>query len=274
MKGISDRPETTAGSSPEAARPHLSVVIPVYNEAFRIPSALRQVLEYLERRGESHEVLVVDDGSTDDTAERVAEVCRETPAVRSLRHPANQGKGFAVRNGMLNARGEYLLFTDADLSSPMTEAERLLEPLRGGYDVVIGSRALQPEWISPRQPWLRETAGKTFNLFVRALTFLPFHDTQCGFKAFRREAARAVFSCQTIPGFGFDVEILYLARKFGYRVLETPVHWGNDVRTKVHPLRDGQRMFLDLLRIRWKDWRGKYRSQESKGRSQKAKPRA
>ena len=281
MKGISDPPETTAGSSPEAARPHLSVVIPVYNEAFRIPSALRQILDYLERRGESYEVLVVDDGSTDDTAERVAEVCRETPAVRSLRHPANQGKGFAVRDGMLNARGEYLLFTDADLSSPMTEAERLLEPLRNGYDVVIGSRALRPEWVSPRQPWLRETAGKTFNLFVRAMTFLPFHDTQCGFKAFRREAAQAVFSCQTIPGFGFDVEILYLARKFGYRVLETPVHWGNDARTKVHPLRDGQRMFLDLLRIRWNDWRGKYRSQprprarrsagpgESEGRSQK-----
>lgn len=260
MKDLSDHPEPLPGSPPSAARPHLSVVIPAYNEGFRIPSALRQTLEYLERRGKKYEVLIVDDGSTDDTSERVEQVCREAPAVRLLRHSTNHGKGFAVRAGMLQASGEYLLFTDADLSSPMTEADRLLEPLQNGYDVVVGSRALKPEWVSPRQPWWRETGGKIFNLFVRFFVSPDIRDTQCGFKAFRREAAQAIFSCQTIPGFGFDVEILYLARKFGYRILEVPVHWGNDERTKVRPLRDGQRMFLDLLRIRWNDWRGKYKS--------------
>jgi dolichyl-phosphate beta-glucosyltransferase len=259
MKRPSDRPESAPGSPPSAARPHLSVVIPAYNEAFRIPSALRQIVEYLEGRGKTYEVLVVDDGSTDDTAERVKQVCREASAVRLLRHSTNHGKGFAVRAGMLQASGEYLLFTDADLSSPMTEADRLIEPLQKGYDVVVGSRALKPEWVSPRQPWWRERSGQIFNLFVRSLVSLDIRDTQCGFKAFRREAAQAVFSCQTIPGFGFDVEILYLARKFGYRVLEVPVHWANDARTKVRLVRDGQRMVRDLLRIPWNDWSGQYR---------------
>jgi glycosyltransferase involved in cell wall biosynthesis len=247
----------------------LSVVVPAYNEAARIPSTLRQVVAYLERRGDPYELLIVDDGSTDETAQVVEEICREAPCARLLRHPRNLGKGFAVRNGMLEARGEYLLFTDADLSSPITEADRLLEPLESGYDVVFGSRALKPEWVFPRQPWLRQTAGKTFNLFVRSLTGLPFHDTQCGFKAFRREAARAIFARQTIPGFGFDVEILYIARRLGYRVLEVPVHWADDTRTKVRPFRDGSRMFGDLLRIRRNDWAGKYRSQEPEVRSQK-----
>ncbi|MGH9783619.1 MAG: dolichyl-phosphate beta-glucosyltransferase [Terriglobia bacterium] len=239
----------------------LSVVIPAYNETARIVSTLDQVLRFLRSRPETSEVLIVDDGSTDETAQVVEQVCREAPAARLLRNPRNLGKGFAVRNGMLQARGEYLLFSDADLSSPITEADRLLEPLQSGYDVVFGSRTLKPEWVYPRQPWLRQTAGKAFNLFVRSLTGLPFHDTQCGFKAFRREAARAIFSRQTIPGFGFDVEILYIARRLGYRVLETPVHWANDARTKVRPFRDGSRMFGDLLRIRWNDWGGKYREQ-------------
>lgn len=244
----------------------LSVVIPVYNEMARIVFTLNQVLQFLRSRPEPGEVVVVDDGSTDQTAQVVEQVCRENPAARLLRNPGNCGKGYAVRNGMLDARGEYLLFTDADLSSPITEVDRLLEPLRSGYDVVFGSRALKPEWVFPRQPWPRQAAGKTFNLFVRGLAGLPFHDTQCGFKAFRREAAQAIFSRQTIPGFGFDVEILFIARKLGYRALETPVHWANDTRTKVRPFRDGSRMFGDLLRIRWNDWRGKYRSQESEPR--------
>ena len=236
----------------------LSVVIPVYNETSRIAPALELVLQFVRSRSESCEVVIVDDGSTDETARMVERVCRETPVVRLLQNPGNCGKGYAVRNGMLDARGEYLLFTDADLSSPITEADRLLEPLKNDYDVAFGSRALKPEWVYPRQPWLRQTAGKTFNLFVRSLTALPFGDTQCGFKAFRREAARAIFSRQTIPGFGFDVEILYLARKLGYRTLEVPVHWADDTRTKVRPFRDGRRMFGDLLRIRWNDWKGKY----------------
>jgi glycosyltransferase involved in cell wall biosynthesis len=260
-------PKIAPHPSPRAI--HLSVVIPAYNETARIGSTLEKVLQFLRSRSERGEVLIVDDGSTDETAQVVEQVCREAPEARLLRNPGNRGKGYAVRNGMLQARGEYLLFSDADLSSPITEADRLLEPLQSGYDVVFGSRALKPEWIFPRQPWLRQTAGKAFNLFVRGLTGLPFHDTQCGFKAFRRAAAQAIFPLQTIPGFGFDVEILYIARKLGYRVLEVPVHWANDARTKVRPFRDGSRMFGDLLRIRWNDWKGKYRSQEPGARSQK-----
>ena len=249
-----------ADRSPDSPDVFLSVVIPVYNEASRIPSTLRRVLEYLERRPETCEVVVVDDGSADDTVALVEKVCQEERSVRLLRNPGNCGKGYAVRNGMGQARGEYLLFSDADLSAPIAELDRLLEPLQSGYDVVIGSRALRPEWIHPRQTRLREVAGRTFNVCTRGITSLDFRDTQCGFKAFRRRAAQAIFSCQKIPGFGFDVEVLYLARKFGYRVLEVPVHWSHDTRTKMHPFRDGPRMFLDLLRIRWNDRSGRYNS--------------
>ncbi len=252
----------TSGTLKEKLGVYLSIVVPVYNETSRIASTLSQILAYVEERLESWEVVVVDDGSTDGTMELVEKICGEVPAVRLLRNPANCGKGFAVRNGMLKAGGKYLLFTDADLSSPITEADRLLEPLQNGYDVVIGSRALKPEWIHLHQPWMRETAGRAFNCCVRALTALPYRDTQCGFKAFRREAAQAIFSRQTIPGFGFDVEVLYLARLLGYRTLEIPVHWADDTRTKVRPLRDGGRMLGDLLRIRRNDWMGKYERTE------------
>ena len=236
----------------------LTIVIPAYNETSRIVSALEQVLPFVQARPETCEVLIVDDGSTDDTAEIVEQASRQSGPVRLLRNPENRGKGFAVRNGVLNANGEYLLFTDADLSTPITEVDRLLEPLKSSYDVVFGSRALKPEWVYPRQPWTRQAAGKMFNLFVRSLAGLDFRDTQCGFKAFRREAAQAIFSKQTIPGFAFDVEVLYLARKLGYQALEVPVHWANDTRSQLRPFRDGPRMFVDLLRIRRNDWTGKY----------------
>lgn len=252
----------THGALGEKIAVYLSIVVPVYNERSRIASTLSQILEYVAARLERWEIVVVDDGSTDGTLELVGEICGDVPAVRLLRNPAHCGKGFAVRHGMLHADGKYLLFTDADLSSPITEAGRLLEPLKEGYDVVIGSRALKPEWIHLRQSWMRETSGRAFNRCVRALTALPYRDTQCGFKAFRREAAQAIFSRQTIAGFGFDVEVLYLARLLGYRTLEIPVHWSNDARTKVRFLRDGGRMLGDLLRIRSNDWMGKYERTE------------
>ena len=163
-----------------------------------------------------------------------------------------------MRKGLLDSRGEYLLFTDADLSAPIAEAERLLGPLLSGYDVVIGSRGLKRDWIGVHQSFFRESAGKLFNFALRALTGLEFRDTQCGFKAFRRGAAQSIFACQSIAGFGFDVEALYLASKFGFRILEVPVHWNHDDASKVRPLRDGIGMFFDLLRIRANDWRGKY----------------
>ena len=250
-----------AGSHSELRRSSevvLSVVIPAFNESSRLPATLQAVVTLLQSRSETFEVLVVDDGSTDDTAELVQRVCREAPEVRLLRLPANLGKGAAVRNGMLNARGEYILFTDADLSAPIAEAERLLEPLKNGYDVALGSRGLRPEWISQRQSRIRGAAGRLFNLWTRSIAGLDFQDTQCGFKAFRRQAAETVFTRQRISGFGFDVEVLYLARKFGYRVLEVPVHWAHSEGSTVHMLRDSVRMFLDLLRIRWNNWRGRY----------------
>ena len=255
----SDKAANGSGSEPgRSSEVVLSVVIPAYNESSRLPSTLQAVLGLLQSRSEPYEVVVVDDGSTDDTADLMQRVCREAPAVRLLRHSANFGKGTAVRNGMLNARGEYLLFTDADLSAPISDAERLLEPLKNGYDVALGSRGMRPEWISLRQSRVRETAGKLFNVCIRSIARLDFRDTQCGFKAFRRQAAKTIFARQRIPGFGFDVEILFLARKFGCRVLEVPVHWAHSEGSKVRLLRDSARMFLDLLRIRWNNWRGKY----------------
>ena len=212
----------------------------------------------MQSRSETYEVVVVDDGSTDDTVNLVQRVCRETPAVRLLRHAANCGKGAAVRNGMLNAHGEYLLFTDADLSAPIADAERLLEPLKNGYDVALGSRGIRPEWINLRQSRLRETAGNCSTFVFAASPGWISRIRSAASRPSRRQAAKTIFSRQRIPGFGFDVEILFLARKFGCRVLEVPVHWAHSEGSKVHLLRDSTRMFLDLLRIRWNNWRGKY----------------
>jgi glycosyltransferase involved in cell wall biosynthesis len=237
---------------------YLSVVIPVYNESARITHTLPQVIAYLRSRPERCELIVVDDGSTDDSAGRAKSLCRDFADARVLRHKRNHGKGCAVRQGMLSAEGEVLLFCDADLSTPMEETARLLDAIRQGHDVVIGSRALNRDWITVRQSRLREMAGGLFNRLLRILTGLPFRDTQCGFKAFRRAAARHLFQLQMLNGFSFDAEVLYLAQKLGCRTLEVPVHWAHSEGTKVRLLRDGFSMVLDLLRIRWNDARGRY----------------
>lgn len=250
---LSATPRTDAGTV------FLSVVIPAYNEAQRIPPALDQILDYLASLNKPYEIVVVDDGSTDATVAVVNRFTQADRSIRLLKNPGNCGKGAAVRNGVLNARAEYILFTDADLSSPMAEAAQLLAPLANGWDVAIGSRALRRDWIGVHQSSFRESAGKLFNFFIRLLTGLRIHDTQCGFKAFRREAAQAIFTLQRIRGFGFDVETLYLARKLGFKTLEVPVHWNHTEASKVHPLRDGARMALDVLSIRWYDSTGKYR---------------
>ena len=241
--------------SPE---PFLSIIIPAYNEETRLPRALESIGAYAASKSFSVEVLVVDDGSRDGTAAAAARAAETWPAVRLLRNSGNRGKGYSVRHGMLHAAGRLALFTDADLSAPIEEADRLLEALESGHDVAIGSRALRRELIAVHQSWMRETAGKLFNLLVRAFVRLPIHDTQCGFKLFRREAARAVFRCQQIDGFGFDVEVLYLARKLGYRIAEVPVRWSHDADTKVRMLSDSLRMLTDLWRIRWMELTGKY----------------
>jgi len=241
--------------------PELSIIIPAYNEESRLPRAFARVREYLTQRGigaDHAEVIVVDDGSRDGTARVVEEWRREFPALRLVSNGRNRGKGYSVRHGMLEARGRIALFTDADLSAPIEEAGKLLAALEQGNEVAIGSRALDRSLISVRQSVLRETAGKIFNGFVRLFTGLPFYDTQCGFKAFVREPARIIFEQQRIERFGFDPEILFLAKHHGLLAMEVPVRWAHDPATKVHVYRDSLMMFADLLVIRWNWLLGRY----------------
>lgn len=234
------------------SEPELSVVIPAFNEAGRLPRTLERVTAYLRQHLPSHEVLVADDGSTDDTARKAAEA-----GAAVLRDERNRGKGHAVRRGMLAARGRRRLMTDADLSTPIEELPRLLARMDEGFDVVIGSRALPGSTIEVHQPWYRENMGRVFNLFVRALALPGLRDTQCGFKLWSAAAAREAFAAARLDGFSFDVEALYVARKRGYRIAEVPVIWRNDAATRVG-LGGGSLAFPDLLRIRWNAWRGRY----------------
>lgn len=201
----------------------------------------------------------MDDGSTDNTAETV-EALGDT-RVRLLRNPGNRGKGYSVRNGMLAATGDWRLFTDADLSAPIEELGRLFaEVKRTGASVAIGSRAIDRRLISVRQSWIRETAGRIFNIAMRAVTGLDFEDTQCGFKLFTAEAAQRIFKRQLLDGFGFDVEALYIARKLGIKVVEVPVRWAHAEGTKVG-LTAGLKAFFDPLRVRWNNLKGLYNSE-------------
>jgi glycosyltransferase involved in cell wall biosynthesis len=239
----------------------ISIVIPAYNEQQRLGGSLEAVLRYLTSRPfDAHEALVVDDGSTDGTVAVVERFQAAHPEVRLLRNPGNRGKGYSVRHGMLEATGDWVLFTDADLSAPIEELDKLLEACtRRQAAVAFGSRALDRSLIGIHQSPLREHAGRVFNLLVRLIAGLPFHDTQCGFKLFERRAAREIFRRQRIDRFGFDAEVLYLARKLGFRAIEVPVRWSHSEGTKVAMFRDSFNMFLDLARIRWSDLRGRYR---------------
>jgi dolichyl-phosphate beta-glucosyltransferase len=237
----------------------LSIVIPAYNEEKRLPSSLDQVLSYVLGRYEFIEVLVVDDGSKDGTAQCVRKYAQTHPSVRLLQNPGNRGKGYAVRHGMLEAAGEWILSTDADLSSPISELDRLFEAAsRGGAQVAIGSRALDRSLIGVHQPAGREYAGRVFNFVMRLITGLPFVDTQCGFKLYESTAARRIFSKQQVDGFGFDVEDLFIAKLLGVKVVEVPVRWNNVEGTKVS-LINGLDSFLDPLRVRYFQLEGKYR---------------
>lgn len=238
----------------------LSIVIPAYNEEKRLPATLDRVTCYLARSGwEFGEVLVVDDGSRDGTVRAAEDFAARAPSVRVLRNPGNRGKGYSVRRGMLEARGGWALFSDADLSSPIEELETLWSAAqKSGAQVVIGSRALDRSLIGIHQPLLRESAGKLFNVAVRLVTGLPYRDTQCGFKLFETRAARDIFNRQQLERFGFDVEVLFLARRLGYKVIEVPVKWNDMAGTKVDTL-SGLSAFLDPLRVRLNQFRGKYR---------------
>ena len=239
--------------------PHYSIVIPAYNESERIGNALDRVLEYIRQQKWDAEVIVVNDGSRDHTAELVRRYAAEHPAVRLVENPGNRGKGYSVRHGMGEAAGEVMLFTDADLSAPITEAAKLFAALGEGADVAIGSRWMDPALQTERQPLFRQLAGRIFNLLLRLILGLRYKDTQCGFKAFTRRAADLIFPRQRIERWGFDPEILFIAGKMDLKTREVPVRWAHDERSKISPLRDGARMFGEMLKVRWYDLSGKYR---------------
>ncbi len=240
--------------------PAYSIIIPAYNESGRIRPTLDEVLRYSREKSWNAEIVVVDDGSRDDTTSIVREHGTRYPQIRLVHNPENHGKGFSVRAGMLDAHGDVCLFTDADLSSPMTEAQHLFDAIAEGADIAIGSRWLRAELQTERQPLYRQLLGRIFNLVLRVILGLNFADTQCGFKAFRREAAQRVFPLQKIERWGFDPEILFLAKKMGLVVKEVPVIWAHSEGTRLHPFRDGMRMFGDVLRIRWNSISGAYTS--------------
>ena len=245
------------------SHPALSIIIPSYNEELRLPASLGLIADYINKSGRDTEVLVVDDGSTDQTA-AVAETFRtRIPQFRIVPNGENRGKGYSVRHGMTEARGDIVLFTDADLSAPIEEADKLIAAMETEtYDVAIGSRALDRNLITVHESGFREFAGIIFNKIVRAVLWLPFVDTQCGFKAFRRERCKIIFEQQRIERFGFDPELLYLARHHGLKSVEIPVRWAHSPATKVNMLRDSVQMFLDVFTIRWNSMRGRYRRQK------------
>jgi len=239
--------------------PKLSIVIPSFNEEKRLPATLERIANYIRESGRQTEVIVVDDGSRDATA-AVAESFRgKIEDLRVISNGQNRGKGYSVRHGSMESQGEIVLFTDADLSAPIEEADKLLAKM-DGYDVAIGSRAMNRKLIEVHESKFRELAGIIFNRIVRIILRLPFVDTQCGFKAFRRERCKIIFEQQTIERFGFDPELLYLARHHGLRTAEVAVRWAHSPATKVNMLRDSVQMFLDVVIIRWNAIRGRYRA--------------
>jgi dolichyl-phosphate beta-glucosyltransferase len=234
----------------------LSIVIPAYNEADRLPTTLRDLGEFLRQQAYGAEIVVVDDGSRDTTA-AVVQAAAHADSRIHLIASTHRGKGAAVRQGMLAARADVRVMCDADLSMPPTEVPKLLAALAQGADVALATR----EGAGARriaEPFHRHLMGRAFNLLVRALAVPDLQDTQCGFKAFTASAARTLFGQATVDGFGFDVEVLYLARKYGLRLQEIPIVWYYQSSSRVSPLRDTLRMVHDLLRVRWNDWRGRY----------------
>lgn len=242
----------------------LSIIVPAYNEEARLAGSLRRILLYIDEKIPSAELIVVDDGSTDSTIEVAEKSLAEFPHLQTkvLGYDKNRGKGYAVRKGLLKSSGEIALFSDADLSTPIEELEKLVAPIDSGKtDVTFGSRALDRSLIGTRQPWQREQGGKLINLMIRKMTGLPFSDTQCGFKAFRMSKFRPLLDALKINRFGFDVEFLFVADYRKLRLREIPVRWNNVEGSKVSALRDTRRMFNELLQIRRNARRGVYDKQ-------------
>ncbi len=239
--------------------PRYSIVIPAYNERLRIIATLDAVVACVRRQNWDAEVIVVNDGSSDETADLVRDFARQAPEVRLMENPSNRGKGYSVRNGLLHARADIVMFTDADLSAPIDEAERLFAAIEvDGADIAIGSRWLATSRQTHRQPLYRQIFGRVFNALTRMVMRLPYADTQCGFKAFTRDAAQTVFQLQTIERWGFDPEILFIARKRRFKVKEVPVSWAHDARSRISYLRDGLQMLKELAIVRWNALLGRY----------------
>jgi glycosyltransferase involved in cell wall biosynthesis len=242
-------------------KPDISIVIPAYNESDRLGAPLRKILAYLSESGTNGEVIVVDDGSSDDTAEVAKAALAEFPAVASqvVRYDANRGKGFAIKTGLEASKADIALFTDADLSSPIEEMPKLLDPIRSGeFDVTFGSRALDRSLIGTHQPWRREQGGRVVNLIIRTLSGLDFADTQCGFKAFNMLKFRPLLDLMQIDRFGFDAEFLFVAKHNGLRLAEIPVRWNDVAGSKVSAIRDTRRMISELMTVRRSARQGKY----------------
>jgi len=251
------KPTVTPPRDPQRAEaPYLSIVIPAYNEAARLPASLEAIVDFLGSKPYSAEVVVVDNNSKDGTGAIIQDFAARSACVRGL-FEGTQGKGAAVRTGMLAARGDYRFICDADLSMPITELDKFLPPQLAGYDIAIASREA-PGAVRYHEPWHRHVMGRVFNTIVRVLAVPGLQDTQCGFKMFRAEVAEALFPLQTMNGWSFDVEILYAARRRRYRVVEVPIHWYYGENTRISPLRDSLDMFVEVLRIRRNGLRGLY----------------
>ncbi len=230
---------------------YLSIIIPAYNEEKRIAASLDKIHAYFEGRNIKYEVILVDDGSVDGTVKVSRKSLLEAEGkLRILSNAKNRGKGFSVRTGILASKGEYVLFSDADLSTPIAEFDTLLDVMAQGYDLVMASRSVKGSKLKVPQPWYRQTMGRIFNVFVKALFFSEYNDTQCGFKLIKGEAAREIALEMKIDGFCFDVEMVYLAQKKGYRIKETGVVWENSPESKVTVLNSSLNMFMDLFRIK------------------------
>jgi glycosyltransferase involved in cell wall biosynthesis len=262
-----------------AMPPDLTIVVPAYNEAARVGTTLTKILEYINAAERASELILVDDGSTDETAAVAEQAMSASGAIagRVIRYEANRGKGYAVRTGLLAANADVAMFSDADLSAPITELPKLLEPIRSGRaDVTFGSRALDRSLIGAHQSWRREQGGRVFNLLVRIATGLPFWDTQCGFKAFRMSVCRPLIEAAQIDRFGFDVELIYVAHRAGLRLSEVPVRWdhvaGGALDSSGNYSRDTLRMINEVRRIRREAAQGTYDDAIAAARDAAAKP--
>lgn len=239
-------------------RPLLSIVIPAYNEGApdRLPQSLRDIVAFVDKQDFPVEVIIVNNNSTDNTLEIAEQIAREYPYFRAVTE-RTQGKGAAVRTGMLQAQGQYLFICDADLSMPIEEVLKFVPPQLEGYDIAIASReAAGAKRVG--EPEIRHIMGRVFNFIVKVIAVRGLNDTQCGFKSFRREVALELFPLQTIDGWAFDVELLFIARQHGYDIIEVPITWIYKAHSKIHPLRDSINMVVETLRIRVKGWQGQY----------------